>query len=187
MVSYRLREAELVFIATHSDSGDMMTVSKKAQRARWSSNRFRIVLELVLTVLPHPFPTDWFPEWFSGIFTIQALNRQSTYQFGDLIVILMFARHLFFGAPHVIWGPYCHLDVCKAYIILYRQQRPTKEQKRLTTQAYIYIIFVHIVVLSRFLFIYMYSYNHIYRMLMFARHRTYVSIINILVYIYVLI
>ena len=91
MVSYRLREAELVFIATRSDSGDMMTVSKKAQRARWSSNRFRIVLELILTVLPHPFPADWFPGYIST-FTIQALNRQSTYQFEDLIVILMFAR-----------------------------------------------------------------------------------------------
>ena len=83
-----LREKELTvfYIARETDPPDMEILSHKARADRRRSAMMDVVWELSLTVLAHPIPG------FRYTVAVQALDRETLYEFESFIVLFMFGR-----------------------------------------------------------------------------------------------
>jgi len=88
LVTLQEREQQIIFIARNSDPPDLTSFSQRMRRARRQAMWLNTIIELVITVLPHPAPG------LKHTFEIQALQRVGKYDFEGLIVVFMFPRFL---------------------------------------------------------------------------------------------
>jgi hypothetical protein len=85
-VTLQEREQQVMFIARNADPPDLTTFNRRMRRARRQAMWRNTIIELVMTVLPHPVPG------FKHTFEIAALQRVGKYEFEAVIVIFMFPR-----------------------------------------------------------------------------------------------
>jgi hypothetical protein len=85
-VNLQLREQQIMFIARNSDPPDVNTFNRRMRRVRRQAMWWNTIIELVMTVLPHPVPG------FKHTFEIASLQRVGKYEFEAVIVIFMFPR-----------------------------------------------------------------------------------------------
>ena len=86
LVTLKEREQQIMFIARNSDPPDINTISFRLRRARRQAMWRDTIIEILITVLPHPVPG------LKHTFEIPALTRVGKYEFESLIVIFMFPR-----------------------------------------------------------------------------------------------
>jgi hypothetical protein len=75
LVTLHEREEQIKFIARHSDTPDINTFSIRMRRARRQAMWRDTIIEILITVLPHPVPG------LKHTFEIPALNRVGKYEF----------------------------------------------------------------------------------------------------------
>ena len=86
LVTLQEREQQIIFIARNSDPPDLTSFSQRMRRARRQAMWLNTIIELVITVLPHPAPG------LKQTFEIPALQRVGKYEFDGVIVVFMFPR-----------------------------------------------------------------------------------------------
>ena len=100
LVTLHEREQQIKFIARHSDTPDINTFSMQMRSARRQAMWRDTIIEILITVLPHPVPD------LKRTFEIPALTRVGKYEFESLIVIFMFPR-FYHVWKHAMYSLYC--------------------------------------------------------------------------------
>jgi hypothetical protein len=89
-VSHHETEKQIMHMAKYADPPDIAAISIKERRARRRVLWIHLIVELFLTVLPHPLPG------FQKTFTFPAgtipLWRAGTWEFEGIVVVLMYDR-----------------------------------------------------------------------------------------------
>lgn len=90
IVSYRELEKQLAYVIAYGgvNIGSISILHKSSRQRRWMQTLTTLSLEMALCVLAHPFPG------YTSTVRVQALDRESIYQFESIVVIFMIGRYV---------------------------------------------------------------------------------------------